>query len=45
MRSAGFSERITEVVEKDDSDDGGGEDSREFSVKTMESGEGFFLGL
>jgi len=35
MRSAGLSERIMEVVEKEDSDDGGGEDSKEFSVKTM----------
>src|SRR5271156_5126070 len=34
-RSGGLSERITEVVEKDDSDDGCGEDDREFSVKTI----------
>ena len=34
MRSAGLSERMTEVVEKDDSDDGGGEDNNEFSVRT-----------
>jgi hypothetical protein len=32
-RSAGLSEIIMEVVEKEDSDDGGGEDNNEFLVR------------